>query len=74
MGLNCGVIKVLSSSKGTTQYILRGEDSSPVTGLAHNPTSNLVRNALLATHSDGTLEYWHATSSQVLFSKKVVLG
>lgn len=25
----------------------------------------------MATHSDGTLEYWHATSRQLLFQKKV---
>ena len=70
-GLSSGAIKVLSSGKGVTQYVLKGEDPSPVTGLAHNPSSHLVRNAVLATHSDGTLEYWHATSSQLLFSKKV---
>lgn len=28
----------------------------------------------MATHSDGTLEYWHATSRQLLFQKKVLLA
>ena len=27
----------------------------------------------MATHIDGTLEYWHATSQQLLFQKKVII-
>lgn len=54
-GLNSGGIKVLSANKGVTQYVLKGNDSSPVTGLAYNPSSHLVRHAVMATHSDGSL-------------------
>lgn len=35
-----------------------------------NPSKEL-RHSFLATHSDGSLEYWHATSRQLLFSRKV---
>ena len=53
------------------QYVLKGTDHSPVTGLASNPNKDNLRHAFMATHSDGTLEYWHATSRQLLFQKKV---
>lgn len=83
VGLGCsdGAIRVMSSSKGNfyannignVQYLLRNIDHSPVSCLALNPNSTNIKNALMATHVDGTLEYWHATSQQLLFSKKVNL-
>jgi hypothetical protein len=36
-----------------------------------NKDSSKIKNSVMATHIDGTLEYWHATSQQLLFSKKV---
>lgn len=80
IGLGCadGAIRIMSTTKGNyiknlgdIQYVLRNSDHSPVSCLALNPNSLNIKNALMATHSDGTLEYWHATSSQLLFSKKV---
>jgi WD40 repeat protein len=81
VGLGCsdGVIRVMSSSKGNflikkgnVQYVLRNIDHSPVSCLALNPNSTNIKNAIMTTHVDGTLEYWHATSQQLLFSKKVI--
>jgi hypothetical protein len=53
--------------------VLRGIDHSPVSSLSINKNSSNIKNAVMATHTDGTLEYWHATSQQLLFSKKVFL-
>jgi hypothetical protein len=53
------------------QYLLRNIDQSPVSSLAMNPNSSNIKNSVMATHTDGTIEYWHATSQQLLFSKKV---
>lgn len=70
----CPVQKVIIVDKqGNVQYLLRNIDHSPVSCLALNPNSTNIKNALMVTHVDGTLEYWHATSQQLLFSKKVIL-
>lgn len=64
LGLGCsdGAIRVMSSSKGSfiykvgnVQYLLRNIDHSPVSCLALNPNSTNIKNALMATHVDGTL-------------------
>lgn len=64
VGLGCsdGAIRIMSSSKGinfnkvgNVQYLLRNIDHSPVSSLALNPNSTNIKNALMATHVDGTL-------------------
>ncbi len=37
------------------QYILKSADISPITSLSLNKNATKIKNALLATHSDGTL-------------------
>ena len=66
-------VKIKKLWVGNVQYVLRNIDHSPVSCLALNPNSTNIKNAIMATHVDGTLEYWHATSQQLLFSKKVIL-
>lgn len=65
-------VKIKINKIGNVQYVLRNIDHSPVSCLALNPNSTNIKNAIMATHVDGTLEYWHATSQQLLFSKKVI--
>lgn len=62
IGLSNGNTKVLSVAQGKTvfhignvQFLLKGQDHSPVSGLACNPNSSHLRHALMTTHSDGTL-------------------
>ena len=59
---------------GDIQYVLKGTDRSPVSSLSINKNSSNIKNSVMATHTDGTLEYWHSTSQQLLFSKKVFLS
>jgi hypothetical protein len=35
-----------------------------------SPTST-IKNTIMVAHAEGTLEYWHATSNQLLFQKHV---
>lgn len=52
----CPVQKVILINKqGNVQYVLRNIDHSPVSCLALNPNSTNIKNALMATHVDGTL-------------------
>ena len=71
---SCPQPKVKASfiNPGDIQYVLKSTDHSPVSCLSLNPNSTNIKNSLIATHVDGTLEYWHATSQQLLFSKKVL--
>lgn len=71
LGCGDGVTRVLSSSSGKVQYNLCKNDTSPVVGLACCPEGSSIKNSVMAIHASGTLEYWHSTSQQLLFSKKV---
>ena len=52
----CPVLRVILINKqGNVQYVLRNIDHSPVSCLALNPNSTNIKNALMATHVDGTL-------------------
>lgn len=53
------------------QYELYKEDRTPVTSVATASDASSIKNTVMVTHSGGTLEYWHATSRQLLFAKKV---
>ena len=62
VGCGSGVTKVVSLAQGNSQnhsgnvqFVLKGEDKSPVTGLACNQNSSQLRHALMVTHSEGTL-------------------
>lgn len=46
---------ILINKQGNVQYVLRNIDHSPVSCLALNPNSTNIKNALMATHVDGTL-------------------
>lgn len=70
IGCEDGSTRIMSTTKGDIQYVLKGIDHSPVSSLSINKNSSNIKNAVMATHTDGTLEYWHATSQQLLFSKK----
>lgn len=39
--------------------------------LASTSPNSTIKNTVMAAHADGTLEYWHTTSNQLLFQKKV---
>lgn len=71
LGGSDGVVKVVSESKQAIQYELVKDDRTPVTSLSTTSSSSSIKNTVMIAHSGGTLEYWHATSKQLLFSKKV---
>jgi hypothetical protein len=65
------MIEVHSLPKKAQHCILVKEDKSPVTCIASTSSSSMIKNTIMATHSEGTLEFWHVTSNQILFQKKV---
>lgn len=71
LGCEDGTVRVISVAKKALQYTLVKEDKSPVTSIASTSSTSMIKNTIMVTHSGGTLEYWHATSNQVLFQKKV---
>ena len=70
LGCEDGNIRVLSTSNFTIPYVLCHEDKSPISCLSGAHQASGIKNSLMATHANGTLEFWHATSKKVLFSKK----
>jgi|JI10StandDraft_1071094.scaffolds.fasta_scaffold464364_1 hypothetical protein len=39
--------------------------------LASTSPNSTIKNTVMVAHAGGTLEYWHATSNQLLFQKNV---
>lgn len=71
LGCEDGITRVFSTSKKAIQFNLVKEDKTPVTCIASTSASSAIKNTVMVTHSGGTLEYWHTTSNQLLFQKKV---
>lgn len=70
LGGGDGFIRVLSNTSKKIAYNLCQEDKSPISCLAATSQISGIKNSVMATHASGTLEFWHATSSQLLFQKK----
>ena len=69
LGSEDGSIRVFSASSRNIPYVLTFEDKSPVTCISSPQETSGIKNSLLATHTGGNLEFWHATSNKILFSK-----
>jgi hypothetical protein len=58
VGCGSGVVKIVSVAQSSNklkednvQFVLKGDDQSPVTGLACNQNNSLLRHAIMVTHS-----------------------
>lgn len=70
LGGGDGFVRVLSTTSKKVTYNLCKEDNSPVSCLAGTSQASGLKNSVMATRANGGLEFWHATSSQLLFQKK----
>lgn len=71
-GCEDGTTRIFSPTKKAVQYTLVKDDKSPVMCIASTSPSSIIKNTVMVVHTGGTLEYWHATSNQLLFQKKVL--
>eukprot|EP00128_Syssomonas_multiformis_P008004 Colp12_sorted_trinity150504_noHs@24907 len=68
VGYGDGSVKIYSSETGTVSYYLTPETELPlpVTSMRFRPGNHSTKNVLVVTSASGTVQHWHATSSQLL--------